>query len=1152
MKKTYTTFLTAIFISILRCGIIPTGCYAIKYNSAPRDYSIVPPAPQVAALMEFKDYPVDYFRGTPQINFPLYVLKVGQIEVPITLSYHGGGIKVGQPIGNVGLGWSVSCGASISRTVYGAPDEAYQYENLHGLWRLDDDEKNFRRQLITKVADYDPTDVAKYKINRSWQSTLGRRYYEGLTDVANDLYSLYGQGLSATFALPSQGNCIVSSETPLRIETNSHFNSNIHGSYSPWAFIVSTNDGLTYQFCTQEGTKYVYKHGNPELTQMEDSLYYASTWYLNNITDLCGNTVSFDYSPNVTNVRKSIGHSVAYGYSNHDLAERSPIDVSSCSSIEYKAKTLSQIEGNDITIVFSYYPALNTGERLIKSIIINTPDADERKIQFSYRGGYLSEVIDQGEVIYRFSYHASDGGSSSLGNGKDFGGYYNGGDDVTNIPYVIFSSGTVGFGADRDIDPAYSSKESLKRIEYATGGFTEFEWESNTFSHINEIPFYGKINDTKVTKIETDTLRGTDEIPYRKLFIKNWRLNKGQTAQLDLTHYFDMNPDILLMSEYEHSHQTDHYSETIPYNYPRVIIREQSTGKIVDVYFIDKETVEPGGIKTATDLHLSPGVYDIELKDPKKVAGAEYHMDLNFRYYGYGVGNVYLRKISTDNNEPRGHENWCGVRIKRIISCAGTNENDTLRKDFYYNRSGNPTESSGTVQMLPKYDWMYYKMFPCADVPGYEGSEIYCVGASAFPQTPFGALSTIEYPVVSTCMGRKERLDSESYIHNLWNTYYYSSSRDNSINDINRSDFKEYQPIGARIYTSMAHRRGNLLKKISNLSGTLQSEYAYNIYQDDNLVTLTTDAFTVCDLRNALGLNAYGGYDYSIGRYHIIPYNKTIRYERTTKHNGADSYKRYDYFYNQYTSNLDWNLPKSVTVSDSEHGETKTFYTYTRGEKNFLPLPETEITLRGDKILSATRTEYNVASLPIRKYTLSARVDTNFVLSQSQQTTPSQINSLNYLTYEYRYNSRGNLIQISYRGQPLASYIWGYNGLYPIIEASAVDYETLVNTAALSGTSQAQIEGLTITTDSKVSALAQSLRDKLPHSNITAISYHWLLGLAKFYTPRNDKSSFSYDPRGRLVEVRDFNNYLINKYSYHYENTIDVENENNGDENEDE
>lgn len=41
----------------------------------PRDYSVVPRAPGVAALMEYKDFDVDLFHGVPGITLPLHELK---------------------------------------------------------------------------------------------------------------------------------------------------------------------------------------------------------------------------------------------------------------------------------------------------------------------------------------------------------------------------------------------------------------------------------------------------------------------------------------------------------------------------------------------------------------------------------------------------------------------------------------------------------------------------------------------------------------------------------------------------------------------------------------------------------------------------------------------------------------------------------------------------------------------------------------------------------------------------------------------------------------------------------------------------------------------------------------------------------------------
>ncbi len=1133
---TYRISGRSVFASAL---LLMTFGYCKAEDYTPRDYSIVPPAPQVAALMDYKEYQVDNFRGIPQISFPLYVLRVGQIEVPITLSYHGGGVRVEQKTGNAGLGWNVSCGATISHTIYGSPDDAN--DRIHGLWHLNTDEAEFRRRLIAKEADYEPNNGDHFKTNGAWQATLGRRYYEGLTDVANDLYSLYGQGLSATFTILPGSKILLSSEQPIKIATNNTVDRITDGGCDGWGFVVTNNEGLTYRFATQDRTKYKYHYGNPELTQIEDSLYYASSWHLNNITDLSGNEVTFSYTPRGTYVFKNTSHPTAYGYSNPDLASISPTHVSGCSTAEYYTKNLTQIVGNGITVSFEYanMPTGNS-DALIKTITISAPGGEERKLRFNYRGRYLAEIIDQNEVIYRFSYNADDGDMPHFDREEqDFGGYCNGSYNPTMlIPTITKSCGQIGYGADRSVNPRYAIEASLKRIDYATGGYTEFEWESNTFSHVNDLPFYGKINDTQVTRVVTDTLRACNEEGYAKLNIDGWSLQQGQYAELDLTHYFDMNPANLFGSAYYDSHTSDYYSEINPPHHPHIVIRNHTTRRVVKVFFLDQETIEPDGVKQITKLNLTPGIYDFELKYPGEVQGAEYFMENELRYHEGIAGYAYLRKVITDSDKPRGNENWCGLRIKRIISCAGTDENDVLRKDFFYNQAGDPNATEGTVQMLPKYDYMYYKNLPNQDVPGYESSEVYCVGETPFPQVTTGSLSSIEYPIVLVRMGREDRMEPDSYLNYYSNLSFYSSSRDRYSTDYNFSDFKEYQPIGSRMYTSRAHLRGNLQTKIINRYTTplITTNYSYNIYENTDTPVLTTEAFTVCDFKSVSGENTYGTYDYGIGKYTLIPYNKTLGYEGVTQADGLDSYKKYDYFYDDFTDALDWNLLKTLTVSDSEYGTSATHYTYVHGVQNYLPYPETEVVLRDGGVVSASRTEYDaITRLPIRRYELSTQISASSLLSANQATTEVQKQSINKLTYEYRYNNHGNLIQISYRGVPLASYIWGYNGQYPIIEASNVDYETLTGAALQSGVTQTQLDGRSITTDTAVSALATQIQNKLPASNITAISYYWLMGVAKITTPRKDSTSFSYDPRGRLIEIRDFNNYLINKYEYHYE-----------------
>lgn len=248
----------------------PESAGADNQGINPRDYSIVGPSPEVASLMDFKEYPVDYFHGIPTISFPIYTLRSGSIEVPVTIVYHGGGIRTEQKTGNAGMGWSVICNSTISHTVYGAPDDANKSLGIHGLYRLNSDEQSFRQKLIEKRADYSPTDGAEYREKRSWEATLGKRYYEGRTDVANDLYNLNGPSLSGTFAMDKNGKIFLSSDNPViinKVPIDYSITKINDGGCDAWGFLIKDKKGTEYQFHTQERTRYDYYHGSPQLEQ---------------------------------------------------------------------------------------------------------------------------------------------------------------------------------------------------------------------------------------------------------------------------------------------------------------------------------------------------------------------------------------------------------------------------------------------------------------------------------------------------------------------------------------------------------------------------------------------------------------------------------------------------------------------------------------------------------------------------------------------------------------------------------------------------------------------------------------------------------------------------------------------------------------------
>ena len=83
---------------------------------------VIPPSPTAASLGEYGDIPVSTYTGIPNISIPLYQIQSRDLSLPISLSYHAGGVKVEEEASWVGLGWSLNAGGVITRSIRGLDD----------------------------------------------------------------------------------------------------------------------------------------------------------------------------------------------------------------------------------------------------------------------------------------------------------------------------------------------------------------------------------------------------------------------------------------------------------------------------------------------------------------------------------------------------------------------------------------------------------------------------------------------------------------------------------------------------------------------------------------------------------------------------------------------------------------------------------------------------------------------------------------------------------------------------------------------------------------------------------------------------------------------------------------------------------------------
>ncbi|NJN28620.1 MAG: hypothetical protein HC819_22905 [Cyclobacteriaceae bacterium] len=117
-------FLPATFLKKALSICLVVFSYQIHAQDDLEDlYIPASPSPKLAELSKYADFETIGQNGVVPIDIPLFSISAGQYTHPISLSYHSGGIKVNQDATWVGLGWSITMGGSITRSVRDVPDD---------------------------------------------------------------------------------------------------------------------------------------------------------------------------------------------------------------------------------------------------------------------------------------------------------------------------------------------------------------------------------------------------------------------------------------------------------------------------------------------------------------------------------------------------------------------------------------------------------------------------------------------------------------------------------------------------------------------------------------------------------------------------------------------------------------------------------------------------------------------------------------------------------------------------------------------------------------------------------------------------------------------------------------------------------------------
>ncbi|MEL7121767.1 MAG: hypothetical protein AAFO07_20125 [Bacteroidota bacterium] len=204
-----------ILFILLLSSLLSIQSFAQPTNNLIND--VVMPPPNAAALGTYGDIPVSYNTGIPNVGIPIYTVTEGNLSLPISLSYHAGGVRMGEPASWVGTGWSLNAGGVITRTILGLPDEKGNGYYTNG-------------STLDYNDDNDVEDVAK-----------------GELDGEPDLFSFNVGGYTGKFLIDENNEVFLMPKQDLKVEwayTTSRF----------IRFIITAPDGTRYIFGNQESS----------------------------------------------------------------------------------------------------------------------------------------------------------------------------------------------------------------------------------------------------------------------------------------------------------------------------------------------------------------------------------------------------------------------------------------------------------------------------------------------------------------------------------------------------------------------------------------------------------------------------------------------------------------------------------------------------------------------------------------------------------------------------------------------------------------------------------------------------------------------------------------------------------------------------------
>lgn len=1095
-KKPLSILLTLLcFISFYGQDALPT-------------LNISPSTPEATSFQKYGNIPVGEFTGTANIEIPIYNLELKDITLPISMSYHTGGIKVDEISSNVGLGWVLNTGGNIIRNIRGKDDfgGSGYISNLSTITN-----ELYNRYMARSFQEYlgpegSPSDTFG-------DHEYGQGIAEGVFDGEPDMYSYSYLENSGEFVYNQLGEIKSIPHKSIKIER-------IQG----YKFLITDEFGNKFYF-TENETSYLTINSQTDNCNLTNyftpEASYTTMLYLSKIVTAKNETVNFNY--------QNINYEYSLFNSQSDYIADKIYAINSISKAPSKCIFTNNIIGKRITsityektvISFSYSNnqrldlsgtnalskiSLHYDSNLINEWILSQSyfesDSGNGEEKFRLK---LNSLKEQGKAPYIFEYDDQYKLPMRSSYARDHWGYYNGMDNnQTLLPNTRYRNRILN-GANREPSFDHTKTNILNKVIYPTGGYTQFEYESN------EYLFQGQEKTYQDFDIELTVNGGVVSKT------ESFSIPQPGGAFADVELIFNSPPggitpgDIIVASVYSIGSNT----------FSRSFEQPVSNGASFDDY------------PNANEFYLPAGNYEVKLLTTVN---------------GFN-GSFKLHWTEETSQQITSNKIGGGLRIKNIVDKSEIGESNY--RHFLYIDPSQSNEPSGFNNFNTNYISNFSEFrYPFGDARYYDlESRYFSISSNNTSLIGLVQGNYVGYKYVTTLFG-----DQNGFLGKRINTY------SNDLDLGRNTTIWSFVPP-----TSYDWLRGRLLNSLefkktgSSYQKVLETAYTYKINHDkyDKASSLPNESIVpgiqsiiykpalytgssneILLRREVLIMNSY----HTVSGWYYIEEQRQKQYDNEDETKYIETVNKY-YYDNPAHSQL---TRKSKFDSNGEEIENIFYYPDDVIDVSSLGVPNITVDektsidrlKKGDihriaepvQVETAVKSSNGTVLSKTSQRTNYKDWGSNQVLPEFLQTLKGNYSSSNEfeerLQY-HKYDDKGNPLEVSKTDGTHIVYIWGYQQIQPIAKIENATYSSIETLTGF---------GTNFTIANGLSTSQESTLRSIPNALVTTYTYNPLIGVTSITDPRGYTIYYEYDEFNRLKMVKDAEGNIVSKNEYNYKN----------------